>query len=506
MLLVDDEKTERDCVRFLITEFQLPIEIREAANGQEALVILKNWHTDILCADVQMPVMDGLELSKKALSLHPDIQILIFSGYAEFEYARTAILLGAVNYILKPIVPDELKNTVMSIIQQIEQAIASRKNQKEQHSLLLQYTLQQIINENYDRAMLVEVGEELFHFNQLILMEFEYGFLENNYADLYDGLRKDLNCDMESLNISPVQSLIFFRYGLSILPQQIFNYIDSRFHVKPYIFIGRHFSNENTSSSDAAKCLQEAYSALEQFTEQRFWSPSEHIYLSDSSFTSAQEPVAQDDTEQLGLVKQALSFKDASMLNKALDAIFEKYTRSGNQSQIFVKFVFSNLITALYPAYSALPLNNKESLEQLITTLYVQQDISKIINTIRTISDKIAFNFAQNNPAVRKEIRIVLDYIHTNYSKELSVEILASIVYLTPDYIGRLFKKSTGKGLSQYIRQYRMEQASGLLLHTTQKIIDIGVAVGYPNYSYFCQSFREYWGKSPEKFRQEVVK
>ena len=55
---------------------------------------------------------------------------------------------------------------------------------------------------------------------------------------------------------------------------------------------------------------------------------------------------------------------------------------------------------------------------------------------------------------------IVQNYIHEHYSQELSVELLASIVFLSPDYLSRLFKKATGKSLYQYIRQFRMEKAS----------------------------------------------
>jgi len=104
---------------------------------------------------------------------------------------------------------------------------------------------------------------------------------------------------------------------------------------------------------------------------------------------------------------------------------------------------------------------------------------------------------------IRREIVSTQNYINQNYSRDLSVEMLASLVYLTPDYLSRLFKKSTGKSLSQYIRQVRMEQASELLRTTSRKVIDIGTSVGYANYSYFCQSFREYFGRSPEKYRQE---
>ena len=124
ILITDDEKTERDCIRFLIQQTQLPLEIQEAEDGLSALHILKDWPADILFTDVQMPVMDGLELIHTALSLLPNLKPVIFSGYADFEYARTAIKLGVENYILKPVVPDELFKTLTSLIQQLDQEIS----------------------------------------------------------------------------------------------------------------------------------------------------------------------------------------------------------------------------------------------------------------------------------------------------------------------------------------------------------------------------------------------
>ena len=74
ILIADDEKTERDCIRFLIQRSQLPLEIQEAEDGVSALQILKDWPADILLTDVQMPGMDGLELIHTALSLSPNLK------------------------------------------------------------------------------------------------------------------------------------------------------------------------------------------------------------------------------------------------------------------------------------------------------------------------------------------------------------------------------------------------------------------------------------------------
>ena len=98
MLIVDDEKNERECILYLLKNSAFDLEIREAEDGVAALALLKYWPAQILFTDVQMPGMDGLCLIREALSLYPDICPIIFSGYADFAYAKTAISLGVKNY------------------------------------------------------------------------------------------------------------------------------------------------------------------------------------------------------------------------------------------------------------------------------------------------------------------------------------------------------------------------------------------------------------------------
>ena len=74
MLIVDDEKNERDCILYLLKNSGLPLEIREAEDGVAALALLKGWPAHILFTDVQMPRMGGLELIQKALAY---IQIFV---------------------------------------------------------------------------------------------------------------------------------------------------------------------------------------------------------------------------------------------------------------------------------------------------------------------------------------------------------------------------------------------------------------------------------------------
>ena len=249
--------------------------------------------------------------------------------------------------------------------------------------------------------------------------------------------------------------------------------------------------------------LKEAYAYVEQRMEQRFWNPSEHIFTYHNGDSETMITEDTDDNTLLALIKNALSSRDEAKFTQGMDLFLKKYRRQSNQSQIYVKFVFSNLVASLYPFLPDSVKHSGPSMETIISDLYLQRDISKIIDMVQKMAEPIAQSFSDSNQNIRRELVIVQNYIHEHYSQELSVELLASIVFLSPDYLSRLFKKATGKSLYQYIRQFRMEKASELLRNTTKKVIDIGVEIGYPNYSYFCQSFREYFGKSPDKYRQE---
>lgn len=88
ILLVDDDSNERSGVRFLIERGGFPLEILEASNGKRALELLEQETVDILFTDVKMPYMDGLELSSEVCRKFPQIKIIVFSAYGEFEYAK----------------------------------------------------------------------------------------------------------------------------------------------------------------------------------------------------------------------------------------------------------------------------------------------------------------------------------------------------------------------------------------------------------------------------------
>ena len=104
VFLVEDEVVIRDAIKNSINWEQEGYEfVGEASDGELALPMILKEKPDILITDIRMPFMDGLELSRLVKKELPDTNIIILSGYDEFEYAKEAIKIGVEEYLLKPI-------------------------------------------------------------------------------------------------------------------------------------------------------------------------------------------------------------------------------------------------------------------------------------------------------------------------------------------------------------------------------------------------------------------
>lgn len=147
VLLVDDEHFLRQSLRRRFEEtaddFRI---IAEASNGEEALRALEDHDIQVVITDIRMPVMDGLELAMKIREKHSGILTVILSGYAEFEYARTAIQHGVTDYLLKPVSAEDLAGTLATLRTRLQEmyelpdeAAASRLGAKESVHKAIRY-------------------------------------------------------------------------------------------------------------------------------------------------------------------------------------------------------------------------------------------------------------------------------------------------------------------------------------------------------------------------------
>lgn len=122
VVLVEDESTVRESIRKSIDWGAYGfIFAGEAANGEQALEVVRKVHPEIVITDIRMPFMDGIELSRMLRNIHPKIKIIILSGYMEFKYAQDAIRFGVCEYLLKPVTPVKLVSILLGLKEKLDQ-------------------------------------------------------------------------------------------------------------------------------------------------------------------------------------------------------------------------------------------------------------------------------------------------------------------------------------------------------------------------------------------------
>ena len=110
------------------------------------------------------------------------------------------------------------------------------------------------------------------------------------------------------------------------------------------------------------------------------------------------------------------------------------------------------------------------------------------------------FRMAEDSP--KRTIALTEQYIQEHYREALSLDLLAEKAFRTPHYLSSIFIQEKGVGINKYIKNVRMEKARELLMGTNMKISEICEQVGYGSVSYFCRSFRNEYGVTPEQYRR----
>lgn len=120
VFIVDDERLIRDGMKKLLKWEENGFEIcGEAANGRDALQEILDKMPDIVLTDLRMPAMDGLTLAAILSQKAPSVEVVIITGYDEFEYAKEAVRSGVFDYLLKPVSQHELLSTMLRLKQKI---------------------------------------------------------------------------------------------------------------------------------------------------------------------------------------------------------------------------------------------------------------------------------------------------------------------------------------------------------------------------------------------------
>lgn len=121
LLIADDEMLEREALADIVMRrFEHEVTLEKAENGRKAADTAILWEADLILMDIEMPGMNGLDAARAVLEQRPDCKVIFITAYSLFQYAHEAVHLGACDYLLKPVDPDEVEAAIRRAIRQIE--------------------------------------------------------------------------------------------------------------------------------------------------------------------------------------------------------------------------------------------------------------------------------------------------------------------------------------------------------------------------------------------------
>lgn len=505
VLIVDDESILRNGLKHICDweeeGFQL---IGEAANGKEALEIIKDKEPNIVITDLIMPEIDGVELTKIIKKDYPNTKVLVLSNVSEFEYVKDTFKYGIHDYLLKTeasaesIVPI-LKNMIDEIHYIDNKNKRIDKTEKLENDLT-SLILYRRIDDN-DLASL----KEYFYMNNFYVMMTEMYQLDEEYVDLKEMHYEIKNKFNNVMNENPYIVLLIKNKLIVVINYDKYKNIKLKKDINLIAEdIMKEFNVKTFVISDSIEKISEIYLAYDEcirISKKAIYFNKALIGIKDIKESNV---TTKFDYDSLNSYIGKLNFTEVINLVKEY---FYSLKENVCIDEYDLKKFSQNLI------YNA--LNTIESLDsELINIsrkkiiLFKQIDIARSFDEIIKIvveTFKYIEELSKNKLDSRNDnfiIKIVKDYVDKNYRDEISVASISKDLNINYNYLSYCFKNETNENLSSYISRIRIEKAKLYLEDLKIPISNISEMVGFSEHNYFSKIFKKYTSLTPSEYRR----
>lgn len=526
-IIVDDEDLVRKGLKkhFEWSEYDIEI-VADMPDGQKAFEFIKENPVDLVVTDVLMPYMDGIALAKKVRELYPNTKILFISGHDDVIYLKNALKVDAVDYILKSVDLDELKDTVsrlvniMNMEKQNKKNIADMENILNQSFPLLQERLlmtlirddieePQIIKDRID-FLNIPLNDEINYcvlviqiqrvFSTFVAMsERERQIMSLQIQDECTKLGKqysDTICfESKQGEYVMILSLIEDEYEEMLLEvsEKLNRHLKMFMNLTVSIGISNRFMgirNIKTSYENASNSISKRYLFDDELaiSVDKYEMDDRLKDYKERAEKSVQECLSSGNTKRV-----------SDVLVELFDDIKENFSYDEQQNlMIFLLLLPTRIVTDVKINKKSDYSNHRMILEQfLCCTDFGEQCalIQKLYFEVATLMSNLSKTYSQT------VINQVRKNIEEGFKEQISISTLAKEVYLTPTYLCVLFKQITGTTINEYLTLTRLEKAKKLLADPYIKLYDVCYEVGYLSPSYFSRLFKKYIGITPSEYR-----
>lgn len=557
LLIVDDEPGIVDGLYQVFKQDEsFELDVVKAYSGMEALDYLRTMRIDVLLSDIRMPGLSGLNLLDEVVCNWPGCRVILLTGYSEFDYVYTAIQNPGVKYILKTegdeVVIDAVKDSINQIAQEIEQKDIIDRTKKQVEDAL------PILQKDFFMDILQgeAISPELRH-NRF--KELRIGLDASLPVVIVAGkINKLSDCE----NISGSTEMLFSINNIfhKKLNPATLN-ISSFFMVcdkARMLWVLQPCSNKNSSdaSSDrqaasipafvkgilestqnAVKIILKAsvsfavsdklirweeisrkFEYLNFALNNSFLNEHEMLISGTTQFDNSNNRISynavfdhvrfsKNINERLILLRQCMDSGDVDYFNESFDQLLK-------DMKIIMQDNFMLAMELYYSAYlmflSYLNEINAQGMHLTEIDMHgffkirnhgLEQKMSRLREVGRCIS---MYNRISKEKESNGVVECINRYINENLDKDLSLARLADIVYFNPSYLSRYYKQMTGKNLTEYLNEVRLNKAKVLLADKRIRVNDIAWKLGFNSPSYFTAFFKKLANITPQEYRDTL--
>lgn len=503
ILIVEDEVKTLNGIEFLINQMKESwTVVGKAKSGEEGLRMAWERKPDVIISDIRMNGISGLEMIRELYMGNFEGKYIILSGYAEFQYAREAMALGSIDYLLKPVTSENLRR----ILEKAEDMLKNEATKIDVCAL----TDQQL----FERALYMTKFESTKFYEEFKQRLSKY---KKIYLLLAKGENRLVQTDYEILLSTmsehmPMNKFYVYRenghkeiYILILASEEeILEALDKvveqyRKIVNPYVvFAGQEVTD-----------VIEIPLTRQQLLDATHWNLSikQDVVINKKRIQDIEvcHFVYPADLEMQ--IVHGISDRKIKWIEEYLNRFLE-YLNKKTYSYADIREAMICLTAAIlyairkesYGLYENINnLNILEWVKEIMFADHYPKIIMNIINQYERYSENLK---SGNHPIINKVLKI----IDEEYRDELPLDEIARRMNVTPEYLSSLFMKELGVKFTTYRTQKRIEVAKNLLREGSKKIYEIAEESGYTDVRYFTKVFKKYTGVSPGEYTRSLIK
>lgn len=512
LVIIDDDRIIRKGLTQVFSKRSSGFElVGVETDGERGLELIEKEQPEIVISDINMPFMNGLEMSQKVKEKFPNTKIILLTGYEEFSYAQEAIKLRAFDYVLKPVDSEAILQKARAAAEEWDREHQIQKQittslpflRKEFFTKLLSHTYTE---EELDREMeYLDIDISGTYLNTCIIH-----FDDSGDSSAHKEEAKQI---LENLLPNSIE-LVLFDYEKEELVAMISanqkDLITAK-KITPYADQARTTIRRELNTT-VTITIGEICEDLEEFSHSyqsaRAAMEVRHIVGRDRVFSimdigipskSKEIDLKQFEEELVSKVKLGLTTEVLYALKKFYVKLQEGFIPLQEVRLITIQAMI--LLYRETEMWDEIVEGDLKSHYDEIHRLQTTEEImNKLTDIVIHLTKYVNQTREDNTDTVVKRAVI---YIERNFSKEgLSLAEVANDVHVSPAYLSNIFKQEKGINFSDFLLKTRMEKAMELLRKEDMKAYEVAEKVGYSNPQYFSVCFKKYTNYSPVSFKK----